>query len=298
MSLLVRLTNNSVNVPYSPTTTISSVISSALKKGNIDTKPTDHFVLRYNNKDLEHSHTLKRAGVAQGSTVTLHRVKQSKGKQTKVALQLPGGKRVFGNFPLNNTLWDILVYFESEIGKNICSSLDENYSYPQLTFMNRKFDSISALQSNTIALLGAQNGLFRLSFGTETGKTVRDLGITKIEEKSTTKNEPTTDCQDSEIKDKSDPMEIENQEISSKNPEPISAIAPNDNDLMNTKTNETRQQDKESKQEDVTNEGNFDRKLKYFPVLSSVKTKTNPQGMFYSLLPLRYLSLFYYSRTF
>lgn len=306
MSLLVRFTNKSVNVPYSPTTTISAVITSALKKGNIEAKPTDNFVLRYNNKDLDNSQTLKRAGIVQGSTVSLHKVRKSKTQQpTKIAIQLHTGKRVFANLPITSTLWDVLVAFESEIGKNICSSPDSNYSYPQLTFMNRSFSSISDLQSNTISSLGAQNGLFRLSFGNETGKTVRELGLMKAEpvedaaaqqtkeETPKTKNENIVETKTPENENDNDPMETENEDINSKK---SSSDSSDDNDKQ-IDTEDPMIDDSsdvpltESSETSVASQSNiaFDRNLKYFPIKVSAGKKTSARMFYYSLLVIIFI---------
>jgi len=169
-----------VSVPYSQTSAVSSVITQSLSKAKVNCEKDDNYALYYNNKKLDNSNTMRRSGIPQGASLILKKLNSKKKVQeTKIALQLPTKppKRLAATLPSNFTLWDVLVHFESEIGKNISSSLDEAYSYPAITFMNRNFASISDLQSNSIASLGANGGLFKLSFGNPSGKTPRDLGI-------------------------------------------------------------------------------------------------------------------------
>ena len=98
-------------------------------------------------------------------------------KKYGIALQLPNRKRIVENLPGSISLWEMLLYFEPQAGINIVSSPDEPYSYPILTFMNRKFSSPSAFKSATISSVGAEGGLFKLELGENKGETPRDLGL-------------------------------------------------------------------------------------------------------------------------
>ena len=175
----VLIVGKNISVPYSHNMAVSSVISASIKKAGVQVSQSDSFALYYNNKLIDNSFTLRRAGIPQGGTVSVRKQKGKRKQESKIALQLPTSpvKRLFATLPVQSTLWDILLHFEAEIGSNIVSAADEAFSYPQLTFMNRKFTSPDELCSNTISSLGAKDGVFRLSFGAQTGKTPRELDL-------------------------------------------------------------------------------------------------------------------------
>merc|ERR1712000_570233 len=100
--------------------------------------------------ELPNASVVTQCSINQGSVLELHARKNTT-KQTRIALQLPNRKRIVENLPGSISLWEMLLYFEPQAGINIVSSPDEPYSYPILTFMNRKFSSPSAFKSATIS---------------------------------------------------------------------------------------------------------------------------------------------------
>jgi hypothetical protein len=189
MSVLVRAQGRDLVFPHTAGKSLSSIVSESISKlgGSLEPLGPDQvFVLRYNGKTLENSDTLGRARVPLGAQLTLVKQKRHTGsKETKVALQLPGqSKRLTADLDMSTSLLHVLAHFEGQIGANILAAPAEPFSFPILTFMNRQFSTPSDLVSNTLGSLGANNGLFRLTFGVPTGESPLVLGLTSNSSKA------------------------------------------------------------------------------------------------------------------
>lgn len=199
MSVTIRAEGRDLRFPHSARTSISSLIDQCLQKigpAAASLQKGEHWRLEYNRKILSNDASLSAARVPPGAMLTLVR-KKMKAKPTKVALQPPKGQRMTAEFPMDTSLLAILVYFEPQLGVNIVSKPDQPYSYPVITFMNRRFSTVEELRTTSLLSLGAVNSLLRLSFNPPSGKTPLDLGLDAsefLEEADTpTETDPTPD---------------------------------------------------------------------------------------------------------
>jgi tether containing UBX domain for GLUT4 len=141
--------------------------------------------IKKGNKALDLSLPFRLSGLAKNATVEVLPKVQSGGSKTQtvekatLGLQLPDGNRQRAVLPLNTSLWDALIHFETENKLNLTHQVSNKgiYQIPGLQFMNQNFATINSLKNTKISGLGLQNGgnaLMRLTY-IDSGKSLQDM---------------------------------------------------------------------------------------------------------------------------
>ncbi|KAF2757092.1 hypothetical protein EJ05DRAFT_511834 [Pseudovirgaria hyperparasitica] len=170
-------------VKTQPQTYLTDVRDEACKKLGV---PGDQFTLKFNQKQIDLSLTIRLSGLPQGAKLDL--IQQSRSPTVvSVALQLPASEdnaRLTQKFPSNTSLWQILRVFESSpaprnprgaynFTQRAATDMNDgstsgagrlNYEAPVLNVMGRERSSFTELQQ-TLAQLGLSGSvLLRLSY--------------------------------------------------------------------------------------------------------------------------------------
>jgi hypothetical protein len=160
MSITVFVSNRTFSLTPSSNASISSIIEQTLAKAKIT---ESNYGAYYQDKLItDVSKTLRQAQIPQGASIYLRKQSgKAKSKPVKVALQVPSGKRLAQEIDSNTSLLDLLKQAGNQTGLNF-TEVNQPFSIPEIVFMNRKFN-LSQLQTVSIASIGAQDGLLRLT---------------------------------------------------------------------------------------------------------------------------------------
>jgi tether containing UBX domain for GLUT4 len=172
-----------VRIPTTPGKDLNTVKNEACQKFGLD---QDQYALKYNNKPVNLSNTIRFANLPQGARIDLVQASRSP-TVISVALQLPASDkrdmsdRLVEKFASNTSLWEILRHFESSKGANFNftqRAIPEisdgssgagrmHYEMPVITVMpdHKEYSSFVDLQK-TLSQLGFDNGraLLKLSY--------------------------------------------------------------------------------------------------------------------------------------
>ena len=158
-----------------PGLTLSALVQQAVAKFNLP-KEGREYELIYQNKPVDVSLPFRLSKIPQTATLELQTKKKNTKKiqPCKIALQLPTGKRVTGEFPSSASLWDILLHFQLEAGLNLTIDKEKAYFEPEIMFLQRKFKKFSELKNSSLSSISASGGLLRLSV-TPSGKSLGQI---------------------------------------------------------------------------------------------------------------------------
>ncbi|KAF2090497.1 hypothetical protein K490DRAFT_70959 [Saccharata proteae CBS 121410] len=175
--VVVDSTARRATVKTTPGKHLSDVLAEACGKFGV---PADLYMLKFNNKPLDLTRTIRLSNLPQGAKLDLVQGSRSP-TAINVALQLETGQRYTQKFASTTPLWQILRIFETTDPSNlnftqrgiaVTSTAGAgsgagrlNYEMPVVNIMGRELGSLTELQK-TLAQLGFTSGsaLLRLRF--------------------------------------------------------------------------------------------------------------------------------------
>uniref|UniRef100_A0A7S3ADD2 UBX domain-containing protein n=1 Tax=Rhodosorus marinus TaxID=101924 RepID=A0A7S3ADD2_9RHOD len=176
-----------VKVSTTPTTPLSKVRDEACAKVKLDA--AGYGLVR--EKDaLDLSLPIRLSNLPGNCTVQLVRINKNVSKKVKIALDVAlggtgGSRRFVREHKSNETLWELLVETEKELGPGALTAMrsgDGKYMKPVLTFMNRQVDG--NLHETTLNSLGLSSGSVLLRLRYEKTETPIEEMLPKLEEQS------------------------------------------------------------------------------------------------------------------
>lgn len=183
--VVVDTTARTARIKTTPGKHLTEVLSEACAKFNLN---PDNYTLKFNNKPVDCSRTIRLANLPQGAKLDLVQASRSP-SVVNVALQLEQpGQRLTHKFPSNTSLWQILRVFET-VSSNSLNLTQRgvavtnaggsgagrlNYEIPVINIMGREMGTFPDLQK-TLAQLGftSSSALLRCSFR-DSGKSLED----------------------------------------------------------------------------------------------------------------------------
>ncbi|KAK7727707.1 hypothetical protein SLS57_002749 [Botryosphaeria dothidea] len=183
--VVVDTSARTARIKTTPGKHLTEVLSEACAKFNLN---PDNYTLKFNNKSVDLSRTIRLANLPQGAKLDLVQGSRSP-SVVNVALQLEQpGQRLTHKFPSNTSIWQVLRVFETISGKNLnltqrgVAVTDAgssgagrlNYEIPIINIMGREVGTFTDLQK-TLAQLGYTGGsaLLRCSFR-DSGKSLEE----------------------------------------------------------------------------------------------------------------------------
>ncbi|CAG8451614.1 6560_t:CDS:10 [Ambispora gerdemannii] len=188
----------------------------------------ENYGLKLNKNILDLSLTVRYANLAPGAKLEMIRVGASKAlREVTIALQMEDGFRIIHTFPVTTSLWDILIYFESnfqagslnlttrvapsptsekKLFKKFIKKNNTNvplfYQQPVCLLLNQEYATKAVLQSTTLQSAGITTGnaVLRVTFRhTELSlegalATQETLSVTTDTSAATTVNTTTADA--------------------------------------------------------------------------------------------------------
>ncbi|EGC37983.1 hypothetical protein DICPUDRAFT_149357 [Dictyostelium purpureum] len=123
--------------------------------------------LMYGNTNVNLSLPYRLSGIPNLSRVTISEKRGTTISTIKIAIQMVDGKRYQASFKTSSTLWDILVYFQTNEKLSIIDQFNENNQYiePIINILNREISTIELLQKSSLASLNVtESSLVKLTF--------------------------------------------------------------------------------------------------------------------------------------
>jgi len=169
MSLSVNVltpTGHRQNVKVNQNTSVLQILEEVCRKQKLLAADYD---LKHYNKILDLSSTVRFSNLSNNAQLELVKAVTSKTEtNVQIVLQLTNGQRLMTDFPTTQSLWEILSYWQSEIGENLLELRDEggNVMEPVCIYIRREVVGEDSLKSTTLRSLGLTSGkaILRLNY--------------------------------------------------------------------------------------------------------------------------------------